>query len=216
MSNTPQRTRITISITNQVAEALDGYVDGIRIRNRSHAVETLLSEALSLNPIEHAIIMAGGERAQQRVPAIIRAIEHLALEGIGSITIALGSHGEQVRQAIEAKTPYRSQLTFIRSEHGTGGALRQLRDTLQRAPFLVINISEAAKTDLSELIRVHRSRRGCVTIASKSLTSLDGYYLCEPDLLSDIPSGFSMLETDVFPELARRGTLVQYPALITL
>ena len=38
-----------------------------------------------------------------------------------------------------------------------------------------------------------------------------GLYLLEPDVLDLIPSGFAMLEHDVFPKLAKEGSLHGYP-----
>ena len=38
-----------------------------------------------------------------------------------------------------------------------------------------------------------------------------GIYIFEPDVLEYIPDGFSMLEKDVFPKLAKQGKLYGYP-----
>jgi mannose-1-phosphate guanylyltransferase len=38
-----------------------------------------------------------------------------------------------------------------------------------------------------------------------------GLYIMEPEVLSRIPEGFAMLETDVFPKLAKEGQLHGYP-----
>jgi mannose-1-phosphate guanylyltransferase len=38
-----------------------------------------------------------------------------------------------------------------------------------------------------------------------------GFYIMEPKVIDMIPSGFSMLEKDVFPKLAKQGTLRGFP-----
>src|SRR3989338_1086506 len=38
-----------------------------------------------------------------------------------------------------------------------------------------------------------------------------GFYIIEPEVIDMIPKGFSMLEKDVFPKLARQGKLLGYP-----
>ena len=38
-----------------------------------------------------------------------------------------------------------------------------------------------------------------------------GFYIIEPEVVDMIPNGFSMLEKDVFPKLAKQGRLFGYP-----
>ena len=38
-----------------------------------------------------------------------------------------------------------------------------------------------------------------------------GFYLLEPEVIDMIPDGFSMLEKDVFPKLAKQGRLRGFP-----
>lgn len=38
-----------------------------------------------------------------------------------------------------------------------------------------------------------------------------GFYIIEPEVIDMIPSGFSMLETDIFPKLAEKGKLRGFP-----
>ncbi len=58
-----KRVRITISISQDVAKEVDNRIDGTHIRNRSHAIESLLSESLQLSSIKTAVILAGGKDA---------------------------------------------------------------------------------------------------------------------------------------------------------
>jgi NDP-sugar pyrophosphorylase family protein len=53
------RERLTITLRNDLLKALDGEIDGERLRNRSHAIEYFLSKALGLKTVK-VLILAGG------------------------------------------------------------------------------------------------------------------------------------------------------------
>jgi len=40
-----------------------------------------------------------------------------------------------------------------------------------------------------------------------------GFYIIEPEVIDMIPDGFSMLEKDIFPKLAKQGRLIGFPFL---
>ena len=54
--------RVTLTIDKELLERIDMRVDSVKIKNRSHAVELLLTKALSSNRPRKAIILAGGVR----------------------------------------------------------------------------------------------------------------------------------------------------------
>ena len=59
------RERLTITLKKSILEKVDHIIDGSQIRNRSHAIETLISQ--SLNPtIDKAVILAGGRGINMR------------------------------------------------------------------------------------------------------------------------------------------------------
>ena len=59
------RKRLTITLKNSLLRRVDETVDGAKIRNRSHAIEFLLSRALPPQ-IKKAFILAGGEGVKMR------------------------------------------------------------------------------------------------------------------------------------------------------
>lgn len=212
LMTTPDRVRITISLSKEVADRIDDTVDGIRIRNRSHAVETLVTESLQISQVRHAVILAGGEHATRRVPAIRRMLQTLAHAGIFDVTIAVGFLGDKIRQEIGTGSDNGIRISYHQTELGTGGALAELKDELKQT-FLVVNLSEPVDVDLRNLIKFHREHNPVVTLASKSLGDLAGIYVVEPKIFATIPSGFCMLEDTVFPELTKQGKLLPYPVL---
>ena len=60
-----KKTRITITLNKDLLNKIDGLVDKEKIRNRSHAIESLITK--SLRPkISQAIILAAGKGVRWR------------------------------------------------------------------------------------------------------------------------------------------------------
>lgn len=205
------RVRITISIGEELAKEVDRLVDGTHIRNRSHAIETMLSENLHLSTVKTAVILAGGDRATKRIPAITDCIKQLRSFGIFQIIVAVGYLGNEIKAEL-SKNDTDNQIEYVQSTNGTGGAISELRSKLKK-PFLVINIHQPTSVDWESLIRFHNAHRPVATIATKSLRDLFGIYLFEPSVFDYIPKGFSSLEDDVFVTLTKEGKLLSYPVL---
>jgi NDP-sugar pyrophosphorylase family protein len=210
MQGPKDRIRVTISLSRELATQIDELVDGVRIRNRSHAIETLVTDSLDLVQVKHAVILAGGQGALKRVPIILRMIQVLHSHGIFDILIAVGYLGEKIRKEVGDGGTKGVRIQYIESELGTGGALLQLRPKLKRT-FLVINLDQPMELDLKNLLRFHHDHHPLVTIATRSLRELTGIYVMEPKLFNYIPEGFCMLEESVFDEVARLGKLLSYP-----
>lgn len=45
------KSKISITIDNNILKSIDGQIDGLKIRNRSQAIESILSKNLSQNKI---------------------------------------------------------------------------------------------------------------------------------------------------------------------
>ena len=205
------RVRITISIGEDLAKEVDRLVDGTHVRNRSHAIETMLAESLHLSTIKTAVILAGGERATKRIPAIVDSIKQLRAFGITQIIVAVGYLGKEIKHELE-KQQVDTGIEYVQSTNGTGGAIVELKSKLKK-PFLVSNIHQPTRVDWESLIRFHNQHRPVATIATKSLRDLNGVYLFEPAVFDYIPKGFSSLEDDVFVTLTKEGKLLSYPVL---
>jgi len=213
MHNTqPGRVRVTISLTRDIATLIDETVDGVRIRNRSHAIETLVTESLHITQVRYAVILAGGDQALKRIPAIQHILRTFTENGIYEVTIAVGYLGEQIKQRLGTGEEYGLHITYLQTELGTGGALLQLKSQLKHT-FLVANIDRPVEVDIKNLVKFHREHGPIVTIATRSLTELSGIYIMEPKLFQFIPPGFCMLEDTVFHEMTKQGKLLPYPIL---
>lgn len=206
------RVRVTISLSREVAGKIDELVDGVKIRNRSHAIESLVCDGLEVSQVKQAVILAGGPQALKRIPAIKKILGTLQQYGIFDIIIAVGYLGDKIRQEIGTGEDRGLHISYSESELGTGGALLQLKPKLKRT-FLVVNIEQPVTLDLRALLRFHRTHQPLITIATRSLKELHGVYVLEPKLLNTIPAGFCTLEETVFDEMTRQGKLLFYPIL---
>lgn len=122
---------------------------------------------------------------------------------------------------------------------GTAGPLFSLRDSLKNS-FLVCNADELKDIDLMDLFSFHNENGAVATVAlttvsdpkkygsvkmkgsniiefvekpKKEITSRlisCGTYVLSPEIFQYINKGKSMLETNVFPKLAREGKLAGY------
>ena len=207
-----ERVRLTISLAGDIAREVDNLVDGVRIRNRSHAVESLIIESLHLAQIRQAVVLAGGDHANKRLPAIKEMLRKLQAGGIFEAWIAVGYMGDMVKTELGEGEAYGMRFHYVESELGTGGALLQMKGRLKQT-FIVVNVSKPLEVDINNLLRFHREHRPFVTIATPSIRDLSGIYVMEPKALATIPSGFCMLEDTVLPELSEQGKLLSFPIL---
>jgi hypothetical protein len=105
------RERITITLKKELVQALDKTIDGAAVRNRSHAVEMVLSKALLKKPVK-ALILAGGKEIRlpqlgKEVPKTMLPVqgrpilEHILLRlksaGIEEIILSIGQGGQKIR-----------------------------------------------------------------------------------------------------------------------
>lgn len=207
-----KRTRLTISISCAVLKSVDQTIDGISIRNRSHAIETLLSEALNLVSLRNAIILAGGKDAINRIAAIESGLELLKKNAIFDVQIAVGFLGDKIKERLGGGQDFGMDIKYIEGGQGTGGALLPLKNEI-KSSFVVLNLQEPVSCDLKNLIRFHLQHKVIATVASKSLKDQWGIYIFDPRIFSYLPKGFSMLEDDIFDKLIKEGELLAYPIL---
>ena len=205
-----ERERISISIKKDLLTQIDQKIDGLKMRNRSHAIELLISESLGLSQINSAVIMAGGSGATKLIPTIDSTIKGLKTFGFSEVIIAVGFLGEQVKQGIGNGKIYDLKISYIEGGEGTAGALLPLKNHFKKT-FLVINIDDNLAINIKNLADFHRSHFGIATIATNNLQTLKGYYLFEPEIFEYLPNEFSMLEEDVFPKLNAENKLTFFP-----
>lgn len=185
------RARLTITLRDDVLKKLDKQIDGVKIRNRSHAIEYLLSQILSPK-VSQAVILAGGKGVKMRpltyevpknlIPVggktlIEHTIEMLRDAGIREMIIAIGHLGEKIKEEIGNGRKYGVKITYSeeREALGSGGALRIAANFLAKKPFLVVNGDILTDFKVRDLIEFHNKDNYLATMALSNGRNTEGF-----------------------------------------
>ncbi len=182
------RERLTITLRPDIIEQLDKVIDGEKIRNRSHAVEVLLSQALIPKSIK-VLILAGGEGVNFRPftyempkamiplggkPLLEHTLESLRSCGITDITISVGHLGEKIKQHFGSGERLGLHISYL-DQHGlvsgTAQPLAQAKSVFSGGTFLLMYGDVLADIDFIDLVEFHRTQRG--SVGTMTLTSVE-------------------------------------------
>lgn len=253
-----ERSKLTVTIRNDLFEQIDSMVDGEKIRNRSHATEYLILKGLGLNRVHKAFIVAGGKGTRLRPltyelptalipihgkPLLAHVLQRLAGHDVRDIVISVGYMKEKIIAAFGDGKAYNVHITYVMEDKplGTAGPLRLAQQYLHE-PFFLIWGDVLAAIDLHDFAQFHKENGGVATIAVTSVSDPSrmgavqmqgstvtnfiekpepgheptkivnaGYAVCNPEILNYIPQkGAAMMETDIYPTLAKEEKLVGY------
>lgn len=168
------RKRITITIKKDILNKIDKKIDGTRIRNRSHAIEYILSKSFKTK-VSQAVILAGGEGAKMRPltyelpkplipvkgkPILEYIIENLRKADIRDIILATGHLGDKIRQHFGKGAKFGVNISYSQEKKnlGTAGALANCYKLIKQQPFLVLHGDVLIEIDIKELIAFHESQ----------------------------------------------------------
>lgn len=176
----------------------------------------------------------------QGAPIINHLIELLQKHGVSDIIVLTNQLGSELLKHLDQDYPeIRIRIKPEKNDLGTAGALKTLASTLTDS-FYCLHSDIYTTIDLQEMVRFHQLNQGVATIAVKpkmshqafdnvSLQGIQvktfqptgkdvdvslvnsGIYIFEPSIFSRIPSTPpSMLEKEVFPNLAKLGLLFAF------
>ncbi|MBI2263447.1 NTP transferase domain-containing protein [Candidatus Berkelbacteria bacterium] len=182
------RQRLTITLEQEILKKLDEVVDKKQIRNRSHAIEFLLSQSLSPQ-ISRALILAGGKGTRLRPftyelptalillhgrPLLEHILEQLSAAGLKEVKIAIGHLKEKIKEHFKNHHFAGMTVGFLEEDEplGTGGPLKNVGFN---TPFLVLNGDVLAQIDFSDMIRFHQSHQGVATLAITAVSDPFGF-----------------------------------------
>ncbi len=178
--------RLTITLDQELLRRLDAVIDGSKIRNRSHAIEFLLSNSLVAKKTK-VLILAGGEGVKFRPltyelpkslipikgkPLLEHTLEALRDQGFSEIYISIGHLGEKIRDYFGDGARWRIKIRYLEqtsSKKGTAQPVLEAKGYLGDEPFLVIYGDVLTKLFFSDLVEFHASHRGIATIALASV-----------------------------------------------
>lgn len=178
--------RLTITLDEEILKRVDAAIDGNKIRNRSHAIEYLLSTCL-LPKSTKVLILAGGEGVKFRPltyelpksllpihgkPLLEYTLESLANQGLTEVYISIGHLGEKIKEYFGDGRRYGLRITYLEQKNhkqGTARPLLSARDQFQSGPFLVIYGDVITELNFADLIDFHNQQRTAATMALSSV-----------------------------------------------
>lgn len=181
-----QRTRLTITLEKDILKQLDAYIDGSRIRNRSHAIEYLLTKQFAPK-VKKALILAGGKGLKMRPftfempkalipvnnrPVLQYTIENLRRYDVRELLISIGHQGEKIKAYFGDGSKFGVKITYLeqgKAESGTAAPVLQAKKFFDNQPFLIYYGDVLADIDLADLLDFHQSSRALVTVALTSV-----------------------------------------------
>ena len=182
--------RLTITLDKALLDEIDTTIDGINVRNRSHAIERLIEIALSQNAPRKAIILAGGEPVKFNdnyipkpminiggKPILEYTIKMLIRNGVNDLTILAGEKGDEIISYFGDGSRFGAKITYLIEEkrRGTEGALLLAKGLVGSEPFFVVNGDNLYDFSIAEMYKQHISTKALVTIALTTAEKTRGY-----------------------------------------
>jgi len=179
------RERLTITLKKSILSQVDEIIDGTKIRNRSHAIEYLITQ--SLHPkVTQAIILAGGKGLNMRPftfempkglfpvggkPILEQIVDMLRKFEVREIILSVGHLGEKIKEHFGDGKKFGVNITYITEEKkiGTAGALRIVGKYIKSDSFLVIHGDILIDISLSDFISFHKEEDSIGTLALSSV-----------------------------------------------
>lgn len=166
-------------------------VDGSKIRNRSHALEYVVSSYFKPK-IKKALILAGGDGVKMRPftyelpktmlpvkgrPILEHIIDLLREYDIREIYVAIGHLGDRIKDHFLDGAKYGVQIHYIEEKKkvGTGGSLKIALNELGREPFLMVWGDVLIDIDLGDFINFYLEENTALTVALTSAADPTDY-----------------------------------------
>ena len=185
------RQQVTITLRKDIVRAIDGEIDGAKIRSRSHAIEYALSQHFAFG-LKKAVILAGGidkkmgdltentPKGMLKIndkPILEYTVSWLAKSGVANVAIVTGAHGQKIRNYFGDGLNWGIRIHYIEegAPKGTGGALKLAKRFVGDDTFLFIYGDVLVDINIRELTVFHENSGGVVTLAVTSTDDPSSY-----------------------------------------
>lgn len=179
------RQRLTITLGDDTLSKIDRFIDGTKIRNRSHAIEYLINQTL-VPKVSQAIILAGGRGLHMRPftfempkgllpvgghPILEHIVDQLRKYEIRDIIFSIGHLGDKIKDHFGDGKKFGVRISYLQEDEplGTGGALIPAQKKITGSTFLVVHGDILIDIDLSDLVTFHKEQGTVGTIALTSV-----------------------------------------------
>jgi NDP-sugar pyrophosphorylase family protein len=179
------RERLTITLRKSILAKVDKIIDRTTIRNRSHAIEYLITKSLTPK-VSQAVILAGGRGLNMRPytfempkglfpvggkPILEHIVELLRTHDVRDVVFSLGHLGDKIRDHFGDGKKFGLHISYVQEEKeaGTGGALKLAEKHITSDTFLALHGDILIDLNLSDLIAFHKEQDVIATIALASV-----------------------------------------------
>lgn len=186
-----ERERLTITLKSSVISYIDSLIDGVTIRNRSHAIESVISNAMK-PAIHQALILAAGQGIKMRPytyeipkpmlpvkgrPILEHIISQLRDNDIRDIIITVGHLGDQIQNHFGDGSKFGVKIRYIEEEKPSGTAVpvKKAEAILGSQPFIMMYGDVLAEIDLRQFIDYHLQFGQVATLALTSVPDPSAY-----------------------------------------
>lgn len=207
--DTEGKARITITIKQDLLPLLDNFIDGDRIRNRSHAIEFILGQHLGLG-LQQAVILAGTDsdgvvHALTRVrnrPIIAYQFDMLKHHGVRNVILVIDTKAEALREYLGDGEQWGLKLTYVhdKDSKGTASAMALVKPLIENT-FVMLYSDVLADINLNDLMEHHQAAPGIGTVALTYKRKAGDYGVARME-------GSSVVEFDEKPGAEGRHGLV--------
>ncbi len=171
--------RLTITLDKDLLSAIDGTIDGVNIRNRSHAIEQLLIASISHGKPKKAVVFAGGEPAivnGRSVPVPLVAVKgkpvidymlgEFKRNDITEVIMIVGKDSESIFSHVGDGTSQGLKISYVMEEtpKGTEGAMALVKDKVSGKPFFAFNGDNIFNINLDDVYNQHLASKAIATI----------------------------------------------------
>lgn len=174
-------------------------------------------------------------------PVLEHILDLLKKHNIRDIILSVSYKKDKIKEHFGDGSKFGVNIVYVEEEKplGTAGAVKLAKQYLNDT-FIIINGDNLYNLDISDLYLFHQQNKAIATMAltstkdpstygvvklmgnrivdfsekPKSASSNfinSGFYIVEPSIINHIPDGFAMLESTVFPKLAKESKLFGYP-----
>ncbi|MFC1598098.1 sugar phosphate nucleotidyltransferase [Patescibacteria group bacterium] len=178
------KARITITLRQELLPLIDRFVDGDKIRNRSHAIEYILGQHLGLG-IQHVVIFAGADPETKAVTALTRVknrpviaylFDMLKASGIRDVIMVIDEHGEELKEYLGDGVQWGVQMRYVEDKEGKGTAhALKLAKPYIKETFLLIYSDALADINLNDFVEHHQQGDSLGTVALTYIRTAGDY-----------------------------------------
>jgi NDP-sugar pyrophosphorylase family protein len=169
------KTRLTITLSPDLIKKVDTTIDHQLIRNRSQAIENLISQSLS-NKIDTAVILTGGKDKTQHCLKKIGdhyllsiTLDHLKKHQITNIVICARQDDQKIKEIFGNGSSHGVTINYSLENKplGTAGAIKNAEKFINGDSFVVVHGDVLTSLNITDFINFHNNEQVSATIAVK-------------------------------------------------